>query len=382
MKVWTYLEMATKVLTDLDLMDETFIQSPELVGYFNEAIDEAEAEIITLPRCDYLKKYDYLRTITGKAQYPYPYDCYATKVRRLIYTNGSIIYPITLFKPRFEFEDVAFTDQYGQSDDYRWVPINSAPGQMRIEIHPVSRETAIAPPPYPYPDSINPQFGGTFPGLFTPVKIWYLRTLQRLPIPTANNVQGELRFTETLVGSLTGSAFSSVSVSANTVSTVCGLVHSDGYTPYVPGGNSYVLGDILYFTPEPGGTLPSPLVVGTPYYVIPGAAGVIQLATSLANAVANTPLVLTTTGAGFIDVQAVTTQAIVNSLLVDVPQFAIFVMQWVKARCLLKDGDPRLGNEDAVLEQQRKQMNDTLAEWIPDLDTEIEPDFSAYQEMS
>ncbi len=382
MKVWQYQEMANKVLTDLDLQDETFINPVELVGYFNEAIEEAESEIVTLPKCDYFKTDMFMPWIAGQSVFALPANIYATKIRSIMYENGSIIYPITQYKPRYEFEDAAFTNFYGQPDDYRYQLVNPQAGGFRVKIRPNIRETAIIPPTYAYPDSLNPDYGGTFPNLFRPFHMWYLRTAQRMPIPTFNNVQGELRFTESLIGTISGTTFTSVNTGTNTIQVVCGLLHNDGITPFVAGGIPYILGDILYFTVEPGGVLPSPLVAGTPYYVIPVSSGVIKLASSLANAQLGTAITLTTTGTGFIDVQCVTTQTILNNLLVDIPQFATFIMQWVKCRCLEKDGDPRLAGASEILTQQRKQMVDTLAEMIPDLDTEIEPDFSSYQEMS
>lgn len=383
MKVYTYAELSNKILKDDDLADETFIDAQELAGHFNTAIEEAENEINTLPRCDYFKTYDHVQVVTGKDTFRLPHNIFIDKIRKMMYTNGSIIYPIVPFKPRYEFEDVAFSQEYGQSDDYRFLFVNRQAGASRLKFVPKSRETAILAPTYAYPDSLNPDYGGVFPNYFSPVKIWYLRSAQRMPIPTLNGVQGELRYTESLVCSLNGSAFSSVNVGSNNIATVCGTLHNDGFTPYTPGGLPYITGDILYFTPEPGGVLPSPLVTGTPYYVIAQGGGNIQLATSAALAISNTPIVLTTTGTGFVDVQVVTTQTILNSLLVDIPHFAEFILAWVKKLCLEKDiGDPRYPIADAKAEKQRKQMQDTLAEMFPDLENEIEPDFSHYQEMS
>lgn len=382
MKVWQYQEMANKVLLDLDLVDETFINPVELVGYFNESIEEAESEIATLSRCDYFKTDMYMPWSIGGSIFSLPNNIYINKIRGIIYENGSIIYPITQFKPRYEFENVSFSQFYGQPDDYRYQLVNPAAGGFRVKLTPKLRESAIIPPTYPYPDALNPNYGGTFPNYFAPFHMWYLRSAQRMPIPTFNNVQGELRFTESWVGTVTGATVTSVNVGGNTIQTVCGLIHNDSITPFVAGGIQYVTGDILYLTTEPGGILPAPLVTGTPYYVIAQGAGVIKLASSLQNAQLGTAIVITTVGTGFTDVQCVTTQTILNNLLVDIPQFATFVMQWVKVRCLEKDGDPRLSGAAMIVEQQRKQMVDTLAEMIPDLDNEIEPDFSAYQEMS
>jgi hypothetical protein len=376
--------MSNKVIGDLDLEDETFISPVELVGYFNEAITEAESEIQLLgTRNNYFKTYAFLPTVAGRSQFALPPDIFANKIRGINYQNGSIIYTIVQYKPRYEFEDIAYTDQYGQPDDYRYVLINTAPGQTRIEFHPPCRETAVVPPSYAYPDAINPQFGGVFPNLFTPVKIWYLRNANRMPIPTFNNVLGSNEKVETIVGSLTGSAYTSVDPVGDTISFVCGLTHSDGITPYTPGRNPYVTGGILSFTPAPGAVLPAPLVAGVSYYAIATATpGVYQLASSLANALAATPIDITTTGTGFINVSVVTTQSILNQMLVDIPLAATFVMQWVKCRCLSKEHSPLFAAEAETLEEQRKMMVDTLAEMTPDMDTEIEPDFSHYQEMS
>ena len=47
-KYWTWAQVKTKIMNDLDLNEETFIRPSELLEYCNEAIDEAEAEIHTL----------------------------------------------------------------------------------------------------------------------------------------------------------------------------------------------------------------------------------------------------------------------------------------------------------------------------------------------
>ncbi len=46
MKIWKYSEMKAKVLADCDIQDELFITPDELIGYFNDALNEAEAEIM------------------------------------------------------------------------------------------------------------------------------------------------------------------------------------------------------------------------------------------------------------------------------------------------------------------------------------------------
>lgn len=384
MKIWTYLEMSNKVIKDISMTDETFIDPIELAGHFNDAIDEAESEINTLPLFNYFKSFSYIPITTGNRSFPLPKDIYINKLFKIMYINGSIIYPISHIKPRYEYEDQAFSEFYGAPDDYRHQILNRTPGQIRTYFTPASRETAIIPPPYAFPDSLDPAYQGTFPNFFAPVKIWYQRSAQRMPTPTYNNIPGEPRFTESLICSLAGTNFSSVNASTDSLTTVCGLVHSDGFTPYVPGGLPYATGDTLYFSPEPGGTLPAPLVQGTPYYAIAtGTVGVIKLATTLQNAQLGTAIDLTTAGVGFVSIQVVTTQTILNALYVDIPQFANFIMAWVKKLCTFKELEgARYMELKDLAEKQRKQMVDTLAEMLPDLDNEIQPDFTSYQEMS
>ena len=47
MRFWTTSEIVEKIERDCDLEEELFIQSTEMLGYINEAIDDAEAVIHT-----------------------------------------------------------------------------------------------------------------------------------------------------------------------------------------------------------------------------------------------------------------------------------------------------------------------------------------------
>lgn len=66
----------------------------------------------------------------------------------------------------------------------------------------------------------------------------------------------------------------------------------------------------------------------------------------------------------------------------DIPEFVNFVMQYVKMRCYEKEGNPNLPTAMAALDQQRGQLQSTLASMVPDADNEIEPDMSLYREMT
>lgn len=66
----------------------------------------------------------------------------------------------------------------------------------------------------------------------------------------------------------------------------------------------------------------------------------------------------------------------------DIPEFSQFVIQWMKMRCYEKSGDSRTPFAAGIVEQQRKQMVDTLSAMVPDGDNEIESDLSHYRAMS
>lgn len=371
MKVWRFEEVQRKVLEDLDLQDETFITPTEFAGYVNDAINDTEAEIQNLTLSpDYFLSKKPLPLVLGQTDIKLPADIYANKIRGVVYQNGPIIYPMSKLKLRTQFMDIPFSQQFGQADDYRYLITNQEPGQVRMQLLPAARESAILPPPLPYPESFTPS-----PALFYPAMLWYIRAAQRMPIPTYNNVPGELLPRESLVPA-------SIDAALDTISTVCGSVRpSDGVTPYVPGGQYYVLGDIVYLTTT--GTLPAPLQANTPYYVIQtGTPGVIQLAASQQLARAGTAIDLTDQGVGYHQLSVVTTTRILAKLPVDIPQFYPFLIALVKWKCLFKEKDPRLADIEKEIVQQREQMTATLSKMVPDLDDEIEPDFSAYEEMS
>jgi hypothetical protein len=93
-------------------------------------------------------------------------------------------------------------------------------------------------------------------------------------------------------------------------------------------------------------------------------------------------LFFSTQGTGFFTIRVQATKPIILSTVIDIPEFAIFIMEWVKANCLYKDGDPRLSGTVAKVEEQRKQAVETLTEREPDDDNTMELDLSFYQEMN
>lgn len=342
-KVWRFDEMLLKVRRDTDLMeddpDEQFVTKAEMIGYFNEAIDEAEAEIMLLNK-DYFLTSDYVPLVTGEDTYDMPDNIFANKIRRVMYSNGSIIYPVKRIRDLNKFEQIEFAEQYSTADDYRYYLKNDNPGEVKMIIVPVSRETAIVPP---------------FSSPSTPMIRWYIRNANRVPY------EGEYTNPENVLST-------AVDATANTIAV----------DPLV----TYVTGDAVQLYVKSGATLPGGLSENTTYYVIAISSTSIKLATSLSNARAGTAIDITSAGTEYFTIKVAATDAIIDATLIDIPEFSTFIMEWVKANCLYKDGDPRIAGTVAKLEQQRKMLQETLADAEPDDDNQIQCDFSSYNEMS
>lgn len=151
MRQWTYEEIRDRVEKDLDLQEETFISPEEMLGYANEAIDEAEAEIHGIYE-DYFLTKDNIALVSGTQRYDMPSDIYANKIRGVLYSNGSTKYEIKRLKR------IKDTNWITSSDSYlRYVIVNDPTDGYQLEMYPTPQETSS-----------------------TNVTIWYLRNAARL----------------------------------------------------------------------------------------------------------------------------------------------------------------------------------------------------------
>lgn len=140
MKLWTYTELSSKVEKDLDTEEELFIQPEELLGYFNEAVDRAEQIVLQLYE-DYFLTRTTLALVSGTEEYSLPSDIYANKIRRVVYSNGGMIYPIRRIRDWKKFEEYAETSVYGGSDRYQYFLYNPSAAQAKLLLVPAARET-------------------------------------------------------------------------------------------------------------------------------------------------------------------------------------------------------------------------------------------------
>ena len=67
--------------------------------------------------------------------------------------------------------------------------------------------------------------------------------------------------------------------------------------------------------------------------------------------------------------------------IIDIPEFTSVIVQYVRVKCLSKEGHPDAGTEISNLDRMRQEMVETLTARIPDEDNSLLIDFSFYQEF-
>lgn len=359
MKIWTYGESLDKITNDNDLQeifeqDNAFINKNEMIGYFNEALTDASTEIQARSK-DYFLTKAFLRMVIGENQIELPANIMANKIRELRYINGSINYEVLPYVRSKKFSDMSYVDQYGPNDYYKYTLMNDYSGQAKIEIHPAAREDSNVP-------------------TFKPLTLWYIRNCARVPLI------GEFCNPELIFADQVETSDSSIYVSSGNMDEI-GSIEQGRAGCYV-GSTTLVTGDAVKFTPWQGGTLPAGIVKNTVYYVIVSG-GRIQLAETKILAVAGTAITITTTGSGGFVMTTKATESIVAATILDIPEFNMYLIQFVKCKILAKERDPSLAAEALILDKYKQQMMDTLTDAVQDNNSdEIEADYSAYEELS
>lgn len=141
MKYWTYLELKSKVLRDLDMEGESFVGDVELMGYANEAIDEVERQIHLLCE-DYFVTRSTISLVSGQEEYALPADIYGLKIRQISYRKGSEIWRLTRLKSWRKFDNYEIEKlNTNSTKDYGFFVLNSVPGQPRLILAPTPAES-------------------------------------------------------------------------------------------------------------------------------------------------------------------------------------------------------------------------------------------------
>ena len=138
---YTLGDIRDKIETDLDLKEETMISETELNANINEAIREAEAEVHSLNEDYFLTTFP-LPVTQGTSLYSLPTDIYATKIRAIIWNNGTEVYRINkLINKSYQFEEITLTNTFSTSLRYRYILLNSLTSGQQISFTPPMRDT-------------------------------------------------------------------------------------------------------------------------------------------------------------------------------------------------------------------------------------------------
>jgi hypothetical protein len=137
MQLLTFDEMKDKLQSDYDILDEVFIGEDALVGYINEAIDDAETLIHTLHHEDkYFLVPSTFSWVAGTPDYTLPTDIYGNKIRLIYYNNGDIKYPIERIK------NLAIVPSITDADPYQYIIYNTTLAGVFARFYPTPAETS------------------------------------------------------------------------------------------------------------------------------------------------------------------------------------------------------------------------------------------------
>ncbi len=162
MRLPTWSEIETKIRLDLDLQDDSnFISQDEMAGLCNDAIDAAEAIIMTTFE-DYFLTYATLTMVQGASDIALPSDIYAQKIREVLYKNGDRIFPLKELRDPMKFYKKAILDRESVSqDEYSYFLKSATAGEQdKLVLVPAALES------------------GAY------LEMWYIRNANRIPLQT------------------------------------------------------------------------------------------------------------------------------------------------------------------------------------------------------
>ncbi len=148
MRIWTYGEARQKVERDLDLQGENFITPTEMLGLFNEGLENAGGEVNKINE-DYFLTESSIPLIAGRNIYNLPPMIFAQKIRKVLYQNETLIYEMVRYRGLNEFTDMSLDRQFPTTlnTNYRYMianPSSKSGYQMRIGPTPLeTRGTAV-----------------------------------------------------------------------------------------------------------------------------------------------------------------------------------------------------------------------------------------------
>lgn len=125
----TYSFIKSYVQKKLDLQEETFISSSELLEACEEAVNYCEATIHKLNIEDqYFVACANIRLVSGQQYYSLPSNIYANKILRVVYVSGTEVRTVNMVKSKSRYEDAEGINlSQGATNAYQYMLINNDP---------------------------------------------------------------------------------------------------------------------------------------------------------------------------------------------------------------------------------------------------------------
>jgi hypothetical protein len=141
MKTWTWTEILARIKAEMSLDDsDGLVTDAELLDYANDAIDDAESEIMGIKE-DYFLTKDTMTLVVGTEEYAMPSDIYANKLRGVVYFKGTEVYPVTRVKDWNKFLEYRYSKTWASSTwRYKYMLLNTTPGSPKMLLSPPAQE--------------------------------------------------------------------------------------------------------------------------------------------------------------------------------------------------------------------------------------------------
>jgi hypothetical protein len=130
----TYSQIKQKVQERIDIEDETFISSDELLRHCQDAIDFCENKIHTFKVGDrYFETVAPITLVSGVRDYTLPSDIYGNKITKLLHDKNGSYYAVGRLTKSDRYEHFHDLERYSSSSDsYSYIFINASGSQKPV----------------------------------------------------------------------------------------------------------------------------------------------------------------------------------------------------------------------------------------------------------
>lgn len=142
-KFYTWTEIYAQIVSEADLADEDIIDETEMMGYCNEAIDEAETRVNALNEDYFLRRDRSVTLVIGTDEYALPTSIWAQKIRTIMYRNGTTSYEVKRIPTLKKFLEYSASRALSISDPnvaLRYFVLNDSADAQKIVFTPVPAE--------------------------------------------------------------------------------------------------------------------------------------------------------------------------------------------------------------------------------------------------